>query len=139
MHVHKVGSGLKAAGEITLIEGGVTYSIIEAGKVRCSSSFRMVPSGKVVTIQGAVGSSISGTAAARTELNMVANRLDQHSYVDPLVFIPFATIGLQDGALGFNFPEVEPFPERTIIGMTHSSDKACIIGGTWFGRGVNKP
>jgi len=136
-HIHDVGTGKKTAGDITVTNAGTTYSIIKANKVRCSSSFRMVPAGKTVTILGAVGSSISGTAATRTELNFVANRLDAHSYHDPLIFIPFSTIGLQDNALGFNFPESEPFPEKTLIGMTHSSDKGCTVGGTWFGRGEN--
>jgi len=134
MHMMEYGSGAKAAGEITASNGGVTYSVILAGKNRCSSAFRMVPANKRLFITGAVGSSVSGTAAARTQLRVVASQLGENKYTYPLALIPHAAIGVQDNAVSAVFTTMAPFSAGTVVGLTHSSDKAATISGTWFGR-----
>lgn len=139
MHIvpKRVGAGLKAAGTITAKDGTGTYiySEIATGAVRCSSGFRMVPGGKRLFIDGAVGSSISGTATARTLLRIVANHIAYHRYDDPVIFIPHASIGIQDGAITASFiGGLGPFPAGTIVGCVHTTDKAATISCSWFGR-----
>ena len=134
LHVHTFGTSYFANANITASNGGITYSQISAGECRCTSSLRMVPAGKKLYIQGAIGSSISGTAAARTIIKFVASRLDTTQYNYPLILMPFASIGLQDGSESFNFPAQEPFSAGDIVGFMHTSDKACIVSASFFGR-----
>lgn len=133
-HLETIGAGIVAAGRITASNSGIVYQEIPAGDVRGASAFRMVPRGKRLFVTAAFGSSTSGTAAARTSLSLVSNKLDVRIHTDPLVLIPLATIGLQDNAVQFQFPGVEPLPEGAVIGARHTSDKACNIAISWFGR-----
>lgn len=124
-----------AAGVITIQDiGAGVYSQIAAGETRCSSSFRIVPRGKVLYIDGAIGSSTSLTADTTTILRLVANEIYGHRYTNPLVFIPIASIGIQNGATGFTFPVPLRLQEGSIIGCNHTSNKAATIGCSWFGR-----
>jgi hypothetical protein len=139
MHIvpGRVGLGLKAAGTITAENGAgtATYSEIATGKVRCSSSFRMVPRGQRLFLDGAVGSSVSATADTTTLLRIVANQIAFHQYTDPLLFIPHASVGVQNGAISASFTAgVGPFPQGTVIGCTHTSNKAATVSCSWFGR-----
>jgi hypothetical protein len=134
MHIDDVGSGLKAAGNISATHGGVTYSYIQTGAVRCSSSARMVPRGKRLFITGAVGSSISGTAVARTQMYLTASTIGAHQFIYPLILFPFAAIGVQDNAINAQFSVIPPLPAGTVVAITHTSDKAATISATWFGR-----
>ena len=134
MHMHEFGSLFAAAGTITASFGAIVYSQINAGKVRCASSFRMVPKGKVAYIDGAVGSSTSVTADTSSVLSLVASELDNHKYHNPLLLIPFAGIGVQNSSIGFTFPPGIKFNEGTLIGGLHSTNKAATITMSWFGR-----
>jgi hypothetical protein len=137
MHVATVGSGLKAAGTISATNAGatVTYSQIATGKVRCSSSFRMVPRDQVLYIDGAVGSSVSVTADTTTLLQVVANRIEDHDYTDPFILIPHASIGVQNNAISAQFTTgMGPFPAGTVVGCSHTSNKAATVSCSWFGR-----
>ena len=139
MHIvdGRVGSGLKAAGTITAKNsaGTATYSEIEVGKLRCSSSFRIVPRAKVLIIDGAVGSSVSVTADTTTLLRIVANRIATHQYNNPLMLIPQASVGVQNNAISASFGGgLGPFPQGTVIGCNHTSNKAATVSCSWFGR-----
>lgn len=134
MHVSSYGSTPAAAsGTITASNGGVTYSQISAGDLRCTSSARMVPAGKYLYVAGAIGSSVSGTSAAKAELRIVATELDTHQYIDPLIFIPFGTIGIQDASEAFNFPVPLRFSPETVVALTVTTDKDAQVSGSWFG------
>lgn len=136
MHIQTAGSGLAAAGTITAYREGsptIVFSLISAGDERCSSSLRMVPKGKRAIVVGLVGSSISGTAAARADIEVCATELDTHQYVDPFILIPFGSIGVQDTGLSYNLPVPVAFRENTVIGMRVSTDKGADVSGDWFG------
>lgn len=139
MHLTTFGVNAFAAGTITATFGSDVYSQINPLKIRCSSSFRMIPRGKVLYIGGAVGSSVSSTADAHTLMSIVASELDNHTYHDPLILIPHAGIGLQNGALGFTFPPGLRFSEGTLVGGTHTTNKAAIVTMSWFGHIENAP
>jgi len=139
MHVTpgQVGSGKVAAGEITLTNPAKTqvYSQIPTGGLRCSSSYRMVPKGKRLIVDTAVTSSVSSTADTTDLVRLVSNYFEGHYYRDPLLFIPYASIGVQNNAIASNFPGgIGPLPEGTIIGCTHTSNKASTVSCDWFGH-----
>lgn len=134
MHVETTGTPYQGAvGEITAYQGAQNYAVISAGGIRCASSARMVPKGKRVFVQGLVGASVSGTAAAGAIISAVATELDNHQYTEQGLFIPFGSIGVQDGSEAFNLPVPVPFKEGTVIAMTATVDKAATITGDWFG------
>lgn len=133
MHIGDVGALGVAAGTITISHGGTIYGQIAANDTRCSSSARMVPAGKRLFIAGAAASSISGTAQARAQIKMVTSEVDTHQYIDPLVLIPFASVGVQDGSEAMVFPMPIPLSEGMVAAMMESTDKIAIINGSWFG------
>ena len=134
LHVETTGTfGQGAVGTITAKTGATIYALIAAGDVRCASSARMVPKGKRAFVYGLVGSSISGTAAARAKLQIVATELDNHQYTDQGIFIPFGSIGSQDNSEAFVLPVPLVFIENTVIAMNSTVDKAATITGDWFG------
>lgn len=133
IHVATVGSGLVAAGVITASNSGTTYSQVATGEVRCSSAMRMVPAGKRLMICGAWCSAISGTSAARVLVRIVASEIGEHSYLDPLVLIPHASIGVQDGSQAMTFDIPFVFSAGAVVGMTETTDKAATISGGMIG------
>ena len=139
MHIKEFGSTAAAVGIVTAEFGADVYSIIATAGTRCSSAFRMVPRGKVLYIDGAAASSISGTADAKSVLNIVASEIFTHKYHNPLVFIPFTAVGVQNGPATFNIPPGRPFTEGTLVGGIHTSDKAATVTLSWFGRLENAP
>jgi len=134
LHINTFGTIPNAAGIITASNAGIIYSQIAIGEVRCTSSFRMVPAGKKLFIDALIGSSISGTATARTIIKMVSTRLDNHSYQFPLILIPLASIGVQDNAVTLAMPSQGSFVAGDIVGFVHTSDKACTVSASFFGR-----
>lgn len=133
MHIHATGGSLVAAGTITASNGGTTYSVIPAGDTRCTSAYRMVPAGKRLLVAGGIVSSISGTSATSTRVRMVASAIDTHTYAYPHIYIPFATVGAQDGAVSFTMPVPAVFDAGTVVGATHTSDKGATISVMWSG------
>lgn len=135
MHVYDAGSlgGDGAAGTITASNGGSTYSQINATQKRCSSAFRMVPAGYTLRILAASASSISGTAVTQTQIRLVANTIDTHSFFNPLIMIPFGSAGVENSGIALAFPPQEAFPAGTVVGAIHTSDKAATVSVTWFG------
>lgn len=135
MHTSERDAGY-AAGSIVLraVVGGAVFSQIAVGAPRCSSAFRMVPKGKRLYIDGAVGSSVSATADVPTAMFIVANEIFNHQYRDPVIWIPFGATGVQNGSVAFNFPLQQSFKEGTIVGGLHSSTKAGTFGLTWVGH-----
>lgn len=136
MHVEDVGTDVSAAGLVEAYratDAAVVFSLIEAGAERCSSSMRMVPAGKRLMVEAAVASSVSGTAAAGTIVEIVATELDNHQYLNPFIWMPHGSIGVQDGSEALAFPSPIPFKAGTIVGMRTTSDKVATITGDWFG------
>lgn len=133
MHLHTFGTIAKAAGDIIASNGGTTYSQISTGKIRCSSSARMVPAGKKCFVAGAVGGATSPTADAAVLLHLVANELDSNQYSDPFVLFPQSGIGLQNSPATFNFPLPIPFSAGTVIAFKGTTDKTARISASWYG------
>ena len=133
LHIHDVGANSFADGDITASNGGVNYAQVAAGEVRCTSSARMIPKGKICYVAGVVGGSVSGTAAAKVVIKIVASELDTFQYLDPLILFPYGGVAVQDTSETFNFPIPLRFSEGTVIAFIHTTDKAASVTGSWFG------
>lgn len=133
MHMLTFGTGKAAAGNITLSNGGVTYSYIATGDVRCSSSVRMVPAGKRLIVTSFYGGGASGSAGAAIILYLATASFEGHDYTADNVFIPISSGAFQDNSGGITIPCPIAFTEGQSVGMTFSTDKAATIVGSWFG------
>lgn len=134
MHILTAGTARSAVGTINASNGGQIYAQIAAGSRRCSSSARMVPAGKKLFVAGAVGGSISGTAAAGAEIKISSTYFEGHDLTSQLIFIPFGSITIQDNAVPYTFPiPTGPYPSGSIVAMEATVDKASVITGNWFG------
>lgn len=140
MHAATVGSGGGAAGTITASFGGGTMSQITTADLRCRSSARMVPAGKVAFVSALVGGASSGTAAAAVHIEIVATQLDTHQYTAQGLFFAHGEVALQDNSATLALPiPAGPFAAGTIVGMTFTTDKTVLVTGTWFGWIENAP
>lgn len=134
IHIVTAGSAKSFVGTLTVTNGGITYAQVEAGARRCASSARMVPKGKKLYIAGAVGGSVSGTAAAGAQIKLSSTNFDGHDLTSQLIFQPFGSMGMQDTSIPYTFPiPAGPFSEGTIVAMEVTVDKASTITGDWFG------
>jgi len=135
VHLDKVGSDKAANGNITfrVAGGGTTYDYIAAGETISNSSARMVPAGKRLLIYAAVSGAVSGTAAAQCKIRIAGSEIRGHQYINPVILIPYSSLGFQDSSFGMNFQLPIVVHEKTIVGMTFESDKAATVSGTWFG------
>jgi len=128
-------SGPEAAGDISARDSsGDVYSLIKAGEVRCTSSYRMVPAGKRLFVDSAVISSISGTSETPSQMQFVASQVFGRQYLDPLGFFPFLTAGVQDNGVSLNSPPLGPFLAGTVVGALYTSKKAATVAASWYGR-----
>lgn len=131
-----INTGAAAVGTISataVSPGTQIYSQITPGKVRCSSSVRMVPKNKRAMIYGAVAGCASGTAAASGIIRFCTTEISTHQYTDPLIFIPHQSLVFQDGSFGMNFPIPFPVNEGQLFGLTYEVDKSARLVGSIFG------
>lgn len=133
LHIVTVGSGKKAAGNITISNGGNVYAQISAGKNIQLSSARMVPKGKRFYLAGAAVGSSSATSDARVSVKLVANIYDELIFANPFILIPYGLVELQDSTVTWTVPVPIPFPAGTVVGLLATTDKACLVTGSLFG------
>lgn len=133
MHMITYGSGKVAAGTITAHVGAQNYSEISTGKVRCSSSMRMVPTGKRLVITTIYGGSSSGSAAAATILELVTANFGGHDYSADSIFFPLGASAFQDSSGGIVVNPPLVFTEGQTFGFRFETDKVATITGFWSG------
>jgi len=135
MHIDEVGTGLKAAGVISAVNSAVTYAQIAAGKVRCSSSARMVPRGKRLLVYGAFAGAKSATADGGFILRLASTEIEGHKFTSPrFILFPHLAIPIQDSSIGGRFDIPFPVSEGQVVAITESApDKAGLVAASWFG------
>jgi hypothetical protein len=140
LHVYEVGSNLAAVGDILAYRAGAvdpedeTFSIIEAGCLRCSSILRMVPADYTLYITGAAASSVSTTADSYSLVDIFASEAEGGEVVfNSFLRITQATIGLQNGSDTYTF--TPPFPVRSgsVIGGQFTANKGSTVAMSMFG------
>jgi len=135
-HMSTYGATKRAEGDIIFRKVGTPieeYNMIAEKSNRCSSSARMVPAGKKLFVVGLVGGSVSGTAGAGTTLEIGTSYFFDHDYTEDAILIPQIGVGLQDASATFSSPMPMSFPEKTIVGMLVTTDKAATISASWIG------
>jgi hypothetical protein len=133
MYASAFGTGVSAAGDISATYGaGVLHSFIPTGHRRCASSARRVPAGKRLIINGMAASSISGTAAARAQIRLIATGIYTDDFTEDAITFPYMAIGSQDSseAMSNVFFAV---PEGTVVGFEATCDKGATISASFFG------
>jgi hypothetical protein len=135
MHIVTFGSLKATAGNIVATNLAATenYSYISTGKLRCSSSLRMVPAGKRLLVSSFFGGSISGSAGAATRIQMATPTFDGHDFTSSSIFMPLSAGAFQDNSGGITINCPVAFTEGQSLGMVYEVDKAATIVGTWFG------
>jgi len=135
MHLVTFGSGKAAAGNIsaTNLAASENYGYIAAGKLRCSSSLRMVPAGKRLMIDSFYGGGVSGTAAAAVTLHLATPTFDGHDFTVDNLFMPLNAGAFQDMSSGLRIGCPLSFTAGQSVGMTYTTDKAATVVGSWFG------
>jgi len=135
-HMDTYGTSKRAEGDIVFRKVGTPteeYNMIAEKSNRCSSSARMVPAGKRLLVSGLVGGSISGSAGAGATLEIGTSYFFDHDYTSDAILIPQIGVGLQDSSATFTSPIPAPFPEKTIVGIIVTTDKAATINASWIG------
>ena len=133
MHMVTYGSGKVAAGTITGSVGAQSYTEISTGKIRCSSSIRMVPMGKRLNVTTIYGGSSSGTAAASTLIELVTATFGGHDYTADSIFFPLGASSFQDNSGGITVDPPMVFTEGQVFGFRFETDKIAIVTGFWSG------
>ena len=133
MHVVTFGALTLAQGNIQGSTAGITYCSILAGNNVQISSARMVSAGKRLYIAGASAGSVSGSAAAKVLIKFVASAYNGLTFTDPVVFLPYGSIGVQDGTVVYQFPIPFSFGEGVVIGLQATCDKGCTVSGSLYG------
>lgn len=139
MHAWVSGTAYEAVGNISLrsVGGATTYSYIPLGETRCSSSARMVPLGKTLFLEGAIGGSSSG-AGKRATIRIESNAIDGDLVNGGNIFFAQGTAVTQDNSTSSPFDPAFAFPELSIVKMTAATTGACYVAGTWFGHYEDK-
>lgn len=134
VHADLIGTGLVAAGNITVTSGATVYSYVKAGDTRCTSASRYVPTSKRLIIREMVGGAISGTSAAQVKLALVATQIATHIYTDNtnIIYIRHNQVAMQDTSESLSNLYL-PFDQGVIVSMMCSSDKAATVTASWGG------
>jgi len=133
MHINTAGTQSIAQGNIQGSNNGLVYCSILAGFNVQISSARMVPKNKKFYVAGATAGAISGTSAARVLIRFVANAYNGLTFNDPIIFLPYGSIGIQDSTVVYQFPVPFAFGEGIVVGLRASCDKGCIVTGGLYG------
>jgi hypothetical protein len=133
LHGYFTGTGLAAAGTISLSFGGLTYAIIRPGRIRCESSARMVPRGKQLIVSDLAAGASSGTAAANVLVEYVATQIDVNIKTYENLFFPHGIAALQDNTSTMSLTSPGPFQPGVVVAMRATTDKAASVTASWFG------
>lgn len=133
IHSVAVGSGGKAAGDVTISNGGIVYAQMSANFNRQSSSFRMIPAGKVLRLVNFVYGSISGAGNGKSIIKLVSNEIYGAQYRNPLILFPYISNGFQDSNVSIKRDIFPAFSAGAVVGVLHTSDKAVTVTATLSG------
>ena len=132
-HLTDVGSAGAAVGDISTTNDGTEYSRIKAGDTRCTSSWRMVPAGKRLVVTDWSKSSISSTADTRSVIKLSSNWILGELFEDPRIYFGHQSVGAQNGGIADDYMTPLVFPERALVGATHTSNRAGTTTSAWRG------
>lgn len=133
IHMLTYGAGKAFAGDVTVTNAGTRYKFIPAGNRTTRSSVFRVPAGKRLIVHTIYAASISGTAAARVNVDIVVSRVNSDSFADAGLLFAQGSIGLQDGSAILADGALYAIPAGEIIALRATTDKSATISGGLFG------
>jgi len=133
MHIGTAGSGKKAAGTITAIHSGTTYSVIPAGQVRCTSSVRRVPAGFTLMIESVFASASSIANKAEAFVEVATTGVDTHDYTEAGILIPHLGIALIDAPESITLSTPFPVGEGQIVALQVTTTDDTFVTGGYIG------
>jgi hypothetical protein len=132
LHMSTFGSNKSAVGNITLSSGGIVYSVIVTGGIRCSSSARMVPFGHLLLVKNISAGTVSGTSA-RCEIQLGCTVFEGHDYTESGVLVPVDEWLLKDTSATPLMDMPYAFPAGSVVALQVNSDKAATVSASFRG------
>ena len=133
VHVATVGSGAKAAGNITVTNGGVTYLRVSAGERTSYNSLTRVPRQRRLFVTQMYAGSNSGSAAARVKVEAVTTQINGLDQSETGLYYKVAGIAMQDGSTTLSLTAPFPVNAGQIFGYVATTDKAATITAGYMG------
>lgn len=128
----ELGSGGRAAGAITISNGGTTYSYVAATARRCSSSARMVPRRKRLVVKTLSAGAIAAAAEAKGLIRFSTSKVYNSSFASSGLLFPIKSFGVQDStACVLDFDYVAG--EGEIVAFEASAAADVLLVGSWSG------
>lgn len=133
IYAKSLGSGGKAAGNISVTNGGTTYGYIAAGARRSTNVSKRVPTGKRLMISALYAGASSGTADAAVTINLVTTAINGIDSTEDAITYPQAGIALQDSSQVIQLDSPFPVGAGQIVSFEATSDKAATVTAGLFG------
>ena len=133
IHGATFGSGGKAAGNISVSNGGTTYGRLSTGRRTMQSSFYRVPAGKTLYISSMYGGSSSGTADSSVIMELVTTQVNGIDQQETGLFYTQAGIALQDSSTTLSLNMPLPVSSGHIVGFVATSDKGATMTAGFTG------
>lgn len=133
MHVATAGSGTKAAGNVTVTNGGVSYLQIAVGERTGHNSFTRVPRQRRLFITQMYAGSSSGSSASRVLVEGVSTQINGLDQSETGLYYKVAGIALQDGSTTLTLTAPFPVNAGQIFGFVATCDKAATITAGYMG------
>ena len=133
LHGATFGSGGKAAGNISVTNGGTTYGRISTGQRTMHSSFYRVPAGKRLYINSLYGGSSSGTASSSTLIELATTQVNGLDQQATGLFYTSAGIALQDSSTTLTLNMPLPVGSGHIVGFVATTDKGATMTAGFTG------
>lgn len=138
LHGLTFGSDKRAAGDITVTNGGTRYKLLDLGARATRSTAFRVPAGKRLIVHSLFAGAASGNAAAKTQISFVASVIGNRDgsvdrFEDVGMLFPQGTIELQDNTTTLADGALVAFPPGAIIGFRATMDKAATASAGFYG------
>lgn len=133
VHMATFGSNTRAVGTVTVENSGIVYAQINPQGRTTVSSFRRVPKDKTFYIMTMYGGASSGTAAAKTDLNLVTTEMNGIDNQESGIVYPQLGISLQDATTTLTLPLPYAVTEGHIVGFLTGTDKAASVVAGYLG------
>ena len=133
VHVATAGSGAKAAGNITVGNGGTTYLKLTAGERTSYNAFTRVPRQRRLFVTEMYAGSNSGSSASRVTVEAVSTQINGLDQSETGLFYKVAGIALQDSSTTLSLTAPFPINAGQIFGFVATCDKAATITAGYMG------
>lgn len=133
MHVATAGSGTKAAGNISVANGGASFLRLTAGERTTYNSLTRVPRQRRLFVTEMYASSNSGSSASRVKVEALSTQINGLDQSETGLYYKIAGIALQDSSTTLSLTAPLPVNAGQIFGFVATGDKAATITAGYLG------